>query len=38
MVGSTREAALNVIRTLLREARSGESAAPITDKSAERMH
>ena len=41
MVRSTREAALNVlnvIRTLLKEARSGESAAPITDKSAERMH
>ena len=38
MVGWTREAALNVIRTLLKEARSGESAAPINDKSVERMH
>ena len=38
MVGSTRKAALNVIRTLLKEARSGEAAAPINDKSAERMH
>ena len=38
MVGWTREAALNVLRTLLKEARSGESAAPINDKSVERMH